>query len=133
MDEYNKLKHIINISENVHIERTLRKLLSYNEFINEDYRDVAAAGRGGIHADDKLSNSMGLAGVGSNTTLDNIADPSGEKKLLGTEEMKIKDPYFAIRKKKEKLKTEVEEEKLKRMRKNAFAKLNDLDKKTLEK
>ena len=111
----------------------MRNLLSYNEFVNEDYREVAAAGSGGIHAEDKLSNSMGLAGIGSNTTLDTIADPSGEKKILGTEEIKIKDPYFEIRKKKEKLKTEVEEEKLKRMRKNAFKKLNDLDKKALEK
>jgi hypothetical protein len=102
----------------------MNNILTYNEFINEDYRDVVACGSGGIHKDDSITQ---LANGGGKTIIDTIGHPTGDKKVLGTEVIKVEDPYFAQnqrnkekKKKKNKLRDKIENI------------LNDLDKKTIK-
>ena len=108
----------------------MKNILTYNEFINEDYRDVAGCGSGGKHQDD--GSTMSSNG-GSNTIIDVIGYPTGDKRVSGTEEIKdVKSDYFNVKKKKIKKETDIEEEKKKGMRRKAYKELLDIDKKSLE-
>ncbi len=81
----------------------------------EDYRDVVGCGSGGKHADD---NTTILANGSSNTILDVIGYPTGDKRVLGVEKIKMQDPYFAKKRdKKEKTSKSIRH---KKMRLKAF-------------
>lgn len=82
---------------------------------NEDYRDVVGCGSGGKHADD---NTTILANGSSNTIIDVIGYPTGDKRVLGVEKIKMEDPYFA--KKKDKQEKSTTEKRHKKMRLKAF-------------
>ena len=107
----------------------MKNILTYKEFIKEDYRDVAGCGSGGTHQDD--GSTMSSNG-GSNTIIDVIGYPTGDKRVSGTEEIKITDKYFGNKKEKIKRETKIEEEKKKRMRRKAYKELLNIDKKSLE-
>lgn len=102
----------------------MKNLLTYNDFINEDYRDVGYG-----------SNSSGfkdiqtvLANGSSNTIIDVIGHPTGDKKVIGTEEIRnFEDPYFGERKKKREKRVRID-----KWRNKISKKLNDLDKKTFD-
>ena len=78
------------------------KILTYSEFIKEDYRDVGY----GSNSSGFNDNPTQLANGSTNTIIDVIGHPTGDKKVLGTEEIKnIQSDYFTgIKKKKEKRK-----------------------------
>lgn len=108
----------------------MKNLLTYNEFLNEDYRDVAGCGSGGIHSGDNLT---GVNVMGGNTTLTKLGDISGgDQKVIGTEVIKLSDPYFGQRRKRTGKTPEIEQEKKKQMRRKIYKKLLNLDKETLE-
>ena len=97
------------------------KILTYSEFIKEDYRNVGYGSNSGGFND----NPTQLSNGSTNTIIDVIGHPTGDKRVLGTEEIKIDDPYFAEGKKKK--------DKLKRIDKWRFKvskNLSDSDKKS---
>ena len=104
----------------------MKNILTYNEFINEDYRDVAACGSGGVHKDDSITQ---LANGGGRTIIDVIGYPTGDKQVLGTEEITVKDnDYWDSRRKKVRSTRTPEEILKKRMRKKFNRKMVELDK-----
>lgn len=103
----------------------MKNILTYKEFINEDYRDVAACGSGGIHKDDSITQ---MANGGGRTIIDVIGYPTGDKQVLGTEEITVKNnEYWDSRRKKVRKKTTPEEILKKRMRKKVNQKMMELD------
>lgn len=106
----------------------MKNVLTYNEFINEDYRDVVGCGSGGRHQGDSITQ---LGNGGSNTIIDVIGYPSGDKQMLGTVDMTVKgNEYWDSRKKKVRKVKDVEEILKKRMRTKAFNNFQDVDKKS---
>jgi hypothetical protein len=105
----------------------MNNILTYNEFINEDYRDVDGCGSGGKHQDD---NTTILANGGGKTIIDVIGYPTGDKQVLGTEEIPVRgNEYVDFRKKKDRKKLMTAEEWMKKKkRKKVFDTLLDLDK-----
>ena len=103
----------------------MKNIISYDEFISEDYRDVAGCGSGGKHSDD---NTTILANGSGSSIIDVIGHPTGDKKVLGTELIKnVKGEYWRQKRDKSKRETNIEEEKKKRMRRKAYKALSDVD------
>jgi len=103
----------------------MKNIISYDEFISEDYRDVAGCGSGGKHADDNITI---LANGSGSSIIDVIGHPTGDKKVLGTELIKnVKGEYWRQKRDKSKRETNIEEEKKKRMRRKAYKVLSDVD------
>jgi len=108
----------------------MKNILTYSEFIKEDYRDVGyGSGSGGIHQDDRMPTKIASGKYGGSNILS--ITPVGsdyskpDKEVLGTEEIKVEDPYFA--QKKEKKEKNPDKKKINKIRKKLSKKFKDID------
>ena len=99
----------------------MKSILTYSEFINEDYRDVGQ----GSNSSGFRNNTTQLSNGGTNTIIDVIGYPSGDKRLLGLTNVTVDKTSDERKPKKGK---DPDKEKMFKIRKKLSKKFNDLDK-----